>query len=186
MRRSSRALSANFWSGTTQSPVGQEFLYLNEVLHESCAFAEPLAKAKQIAIVRELNGDVPFTGDETFLRQLFVIFLDNAIKYSPQSSKIRVSLSAESGAAMIRFEDSGLGIADEHLSGIFQRFNRGGQTGSAEGQGGGLGLPIAQAIARAHGGSVTCQSTRGQGSVFTVTLPFDQGEPPERQDLASD
>lgn len=156
-----------------QLRLGRELLYLNEVLEDSCALAEPLASAKGIKIDRKLNNDVPFYGDETFLRQLFVIFLDNAIKYSPSGTDIRVSLSIEERLARIRFEDSGVGIAAEHVAGIFRRFNRGGQTGSTEGQGGGLGLPIAQAIARAHDGSIQCESTLGEGSVFTVTLPVD-------------
>lgn len=157
--------------------LGQEFLYLNEVLEESCSLAEPLAKSKQMRIIRDLNNDVPFTGDETFLRQLFVIFLDNAIKYSPPGREVRASLLVELGRVQVRFQDSGLGIAGEHLSGIFQRFNRGAQTGSTEGQGGGLGLPIAQAIARAHGGSIHCQSSFGKGSIFTITLPLGDGLP---------
>jgi two-component system OmpR family sensor kinase len=158
-----------------QLKLGKEFLYLNEVLEESCALAQPLATAKQIRIIRELNRDIPFTGDETFLRQLFVIFLDNAIKYSRPGQDIRVSASTELGSVHIRFQDTGVGIAAEHLPGIFQRFNRGAQTGSTEGQSGGLGLPIAQAIARAHGGSICCQSVLERGSVFTVTLPLSNG-----------
>jgi signal transduction histidine kinase len=168
-----------------QLKLGQEFLYLNEVIEESCALAQPLATAKQMRIIRELNRDIPFTGDETFLRQLFVIFLDNAIKYSRPDQDIRVSASTELGLVHIRFEDTGVGIAAEHLSGIFQRFNRGAQTGSTEGQSGGLGLPIAQAIARAHGGTICCQSVLGRGSVFTVTLPLSKGALAEAPQVAA-
>ena len=67
-----------------------------------------------------------------------------------------------------------MGIASEHLPFIFGRFYRGPQPGNGELHSGGLGLAIAQAIARAQGGSIECQSARGSGSAFTIVLPMSQ------------
>ena len=155
-----------------QLRLAREPLYLNEVLEESCALATPLARAKDIRIDRDLRAEVFHLGDEPFLRQLFLIFLDNAIKYSPSHSRVRVRLDASNGMAQAEFQDEGMGISDEHLPHIFERFYRGAPHNSEEVQSGGLGLAIAQAIVRAEGGSIHCQTTLGKGSVFTINLPI--------------
>jgi len=153
-----------------QFRVAAEPLYLEEVLEETCSMAAPLANHKQIRIERDLQKDVLYSGDATFLRQLFLIFIDNAIKYSPPGSRLNVSLTADR-EVKVRFEDEGVGIAKEHLSRIFERFFRVSPTGSGDTQSGGLGLAIAQAIVRAHRGTIECESQLGTGSVFTVRLP---------------
>ena len=151
-----------------------EPLYINEVLEEACALVTSRARTKDIAIVRELNQEIPSFGDEAFLHQLFLIFLDNAIKYSPRGTCVRVSLEKHDGVNRIRFQDQGIGIANEHLRFIFERFYRAAPMSSGEAQSGGLGLAIAQAIAGAQGGSIECESTPGAGSIFTVNLPVTQ------------
>jgi signal transduction histidine kinase len=115
---------------------------------------------------------VAWTGDEAFLHQLFLIFLDNAIKYSPGGTRIRVTLGRRDGAIQARFQDQGVGISPEHLPFIFDRFYRAAPLNSGDAQSGGLGLAIAQAIAIAQGGTIECESTAGIGSTFTVTLPI--------------
>ena len=149
-----------------QLRLAREPLYLNEVLEESCMLATPLARAKGIAIDRDLSTEVFHIGDEPFLRQLFLIFLDNALKYSPPHSRVRVHLSASNGTAQADFQDEGIGISDAHLPHIFERFYRAAPHHSEEVQSGGLGLAIAQAIVRAEGGSIHCQTTLGKGLRF--------------------
>ncbi|HVB33148.1 MAG TPA: HAMP domain-containing sensor histidine kinase [Patescibacteria group bacterium] len=152
-----------------QLRLSREPLYLNEVLEEACQLAETRARAKQISIERSLGNELPYQGDETWLRQLFLAFLDNAVKYSPPGTRVRVTLEARNGAgASVRFRDEGPGIAAEHLPHIFERFYR---AGTGEAQSGGLGLAIAEAIARACGGMIECSSVTGGGSEFTVNLP---------------
>jgi signal transduction histidine kinase len=151
--------------------LSREPLYLNEVLEEACARAVPLARTKGISIERALVAEVPYQGDETFLRQLFLILLDNAIKYSPPQTRVRVSLEWEDGVLRARFEDQGPGIPPEHLPHIFERFYRAAATADGDAHSGGLGLAIALAITRAQNGSIECQSEPGTGSVFTVRLP---------------
>ena len=155
--------------------LATEPFYLNEVLEETCALAAPRARAKNIAIVRDLKQEVAYHGDEAFLRQLFLIFLENAVKYSPVNTCIGVNLETADGVVRARFQDQGIGISSEHLPHIFERFYRAAPAGrdeSGEAQSGGLGLAIAQAIARAHGGSIECKSAPGAGSTFTVNLPL--------------
>jgi signal transduction histidine kinase len=157
-----------------QLHLDSEPVYINEVLEEACALVTPRARAKNISIVRDLSREVAYVGDEAFLHELFLIFLDNAIKYSPADSRVHVSLAQNGSVIRIRFADEGVGITSEHLPFIFERFYRGPQPGNGELHSGGLGLAIAQAIARAQGGSIECQSAPGSGSAFTIVLPMSQ------------
>jgi two-component system OmpR family sensor kinase len=150
----------------------REPLYINEVLEEACGLASSRARTKNISIVRDLHQELSCTGDEAFLRELFLIFLDNAIKYSREGTLIHVTLGIRDGAIQARFQDEGVGISPEHLPFIFDRFYRAAPPTSGEAQSGGLGLAIAQAIAIAEGGIIECESTVGVGSTFTVTLPI--------------
>jgi len=149
-----------------------EPLYVNEVLEEACALAACRARTKDIVIVRQLNEEIASCGDEAFLHQMFLILLDNAVKYSPDGTQVHVKLTHADGVIRARFEDQGIGVESEHLARIFERFYRAAPQHNGESHSGGLGLAIAQAIANAQGGSIDCQSTPGIGSVFTVTLPI--------------
>lgn len=154
-----------------QLRLAREPLYLNETLEEACAFVSARARARGIRIERQLAEEIPYTGDEAFLRQLFLIFLDNSLKYSDRSGAIRVAMAVSNGHIQVKFADEGVGIPAEHLPHIFERFYRVPQTDSTEAQSGGLGLAIAQAIVRAQGGSIECASQPGTGSTFTIFLP---------------
>jgi signal transduction histidine kinase len=151
--------------------INREPLYLNEVLEDACALVEARAKARRISIRRDLAEGVSFVGDEAFLHQLFLIFLDNAIKYSSADTQITVTLATEPGFVQVKFQDQGYGISSEHRKHVFERFYRVVQAGAVEAGSGGLGLAIAQAIASAHEGTIECQSTVGVGSLFSVILP---------------
>jgi signal transduction histidine kinase len=148
-----------------------EPLYINETLEEACALVSSRARTKNIRILRDLDDEMLYFGDEAFLHELFLIFLDNAIKYSPSGTRVTVTLENHGHEVRVSFADEGVGISKEHLSFIFERFYRAAPASSGEAQSGGLGLAIAQAIARAQGGSIECESTFGVGSKFTVILP---------------
>jgi len=155
-----------------QLHLQREPLYLNEVLEEACALVSSRARKKNIAIVRQLDREVPYTGDEAFLHQLFLIFLDNALKYSPSDTEVRVALEQHDGNLRVCFQDQGIGISPDHLPFIFERFYRAAPLASGDSHSGGLGLAIAQAIARAQRGTIACHSTPGIGSSFIVVLPL--------------
>jgi signal transduction histidine kinase len=141
------------------------------VLEEACALVSSRARKRNIAIMRELDREVPYNGDEAFLHQLFLIFLDNAIKYSPDGTEVCVTLEQRDGTIRVCFEDHGIGISAKHLAFIFERFYRAAPPASGDLHSGGLGLAIAQAIARAQGGTIECRSTLGIGSSFIAVLP---------------
>ena len=168
-----------------------EPLYINEVLEEACALVTSRARPKNIRIVRELNQEIPYFGDEAFLHQLFLIFLDNAIKYSANNTRVRVALEKNEAEIRIQFQDQGIGISSEHLPFIFERFYRAAPSSNGEANSGGLGLAIAQAIARAQGGFIQCESSVGSGSTFIVVLPITQPResapviPPKRKLILS-
>jgi two-component system, OmpR family, sensor kinase len=168
-----------------QLRIAKDPLYLNEVLEEACEIAVPLGRAKGIRIEQELERDVVSMGDESFLRDLFLVFLENAVKYSSPNSRIQVSLSRGPTSVSVRFRDQGIGITAEHLPHIFERFYRAAGPDGAEARSGGLGLAIAQAIANAHQGKIEVQTEPGRGSVFTVILPLAPQSVSEPTEIAA-
>ncbi|MCL6639573.1 MAG: sensor histidine kinase [Firmicutes bacterium] len=109
-------------------------------------------------------------GDADYLKQLLLILMDNAFKYTPPGGEVR--LEARSGGQYVEISvcDNGAGIAESDLPHIFKRFYR--ADVARAGSGTGLGLAIARWIAEEHGGSIEVQSRLGEGSVFTVRLPL--------------
>jgi len=111
-------------------------------------------------------------GDETLLRRLADILLDNAFKYTSSPGSVHLSLEAQGDSAVIMVQDSGVGIAAEEQGRIFERFYRVDKARSREQGGAGLGLAIAQWIVTQHGGSIAVESRPGQGATFRVELPL--------------
>jgi signal transduction histidine kinase len=163
----------------------REPLYLNEVLEQACVRVEAIAESKRISIRRDLTRDLAYFGDEAFLQELALIFLDNAIKYSPCDSEVRIQLDRVGDNVRITFEDQGRGIASEDRPRIFERFYRGHNVGSSESRSGGLGLAIAKAIVDAQGGSIECDSVPGSRTTFMVTLPYVAIPPVSIEDWGS-
>jgi signal transduction histidine kinase len=155
-----------------QLRLSVEPLYLDEVLDEACGVAAPVARRKNIKIERLSWNEVPFAGDQALLRQLFLILLENAIKYSSTGAVITVAIQVADGRAQVIVRDQGIGIADEHLPHIFKRFYRAAPDPNEESRSGGLGLAIAQAIIHAHHGTIDCVSKVGEGSAFTLGFPY--------------
>jgi heavy metal sensor kinase len=111
-------------------------------------------------------------GDETALRRVVNILLDNAFKYTPSPGKVQLSLEHKNEKAVITVHDSGIGIAEEEQSKIFERFYRVDKARSREMGGAGLGLAIAQWIVQQHSGSIEVESRPGHGTFFRVDLPL--------------
>ncbi len=117
------------------------------------------------------NDPVDIVGEPSMLRRLFLILMDNAVKYTQEGGCILVSLHVLRTEAIVRVEDSGIGIAQEELALIFERFYRSDKARQRDGGGAGLGLSIASWIADAHDTEIAVQSKLGVGSCFSVALP---------------
>jgi heavy metal sensor kinase len=148
-----------------------EEIDLQHLVAEVGASAAPRARAAGIHLAVHL-GDCPLIlGDETWLTQLLLNLLDNALRHTPSGGRVALTLSAEWKGAVVRVQDTGEGIAPEHLPRLFERFYRADQSRARSTGGAGLGLAICQWIARAHGGDLTIQSRQGVGTTATVRLP---------------
>ncbi len=114
---------------------------------------------------------ITFQGDRFRLEQMLINLLDNAVKYTERGG-IAVRIAEDDNHLLIEVEDSGAGIAAEHLSRIFERFYVVDKARSRQGDGTGLGLAIVKHIVNLHGGEIEARSKSGKGSVFTVRLPL--------------
>ena len=130
----------------------------------------PQAQEASVTIVVGATDGVPAViGDPDKLAQLFLNLLDNAVKHSPRGGTISIEAGRDDGHAIVRMRDEGSGLPQGAEKRLFRRFYRG---ENAQRDGAGLGLAIAQAIAEAHGGSITARNLEGgRGAEFTVRLP---------------
>ena len=131
-----------------------------------------LAEDKDIAIECQTDQKVIVEGDRARLKQVVVNLLDNAIKYTPQGGRVVMRASARDGKAVLEVSDNGIGIPEESLMLVFERFYRVDKARSRELGGAGLGLSIVKSIVTAHRGRVEVQSKDGEGSRFIVELPL--------------
>ena len=111
-------------------------------------------------------------GDEEELRQAIGNLIDNGLKYTPRHGSVRTELSSTGDQATIRIEDNGIGIPEEFLDRIFERFFRVDKARSREIGGTGLGLAIVKNVCLKHDGNVEVESKDGKGTTFTITLPL--------------
>ena len=151
--------------------IGLERARIDEVLQAALDICSESIRSKQIDIHLDCETDLSGCIDATLLEQAAVNLLDNAIKYSPEKSTIRIEARNREGEIQIRFIDQGMGIARKHLPRLFERFYRVDKARSRKVGGTGLGLAIVKHIASAHGGTVSVESELGKGSTFTLHLP---------------
>jgi len=150
-------------------------LELNKFMQNIYDKRHPLAREKNIAMNLQTT-DMPLVvaADPPHLERLFFNLIDNAIKYTPANGRIDITLAPQGGMLQVEIRDSGIGIKPENLPKIFDRFFYA-NNGTAPSIASGLGLSIAQTIAKIHNGHIRASSQVGQGSVFTVFLPLVYG-----------
>lgn len=149
-----------------------EEVNLSEIAEEAIKKIANLAKGENITIKEQIKNLV-VQGNKQSLTELFVIILDNAIKYSPKGKIIILSSKKTDGSAEISFKDQGMGIDEKDIPYLFNRFFRADKSRTKYEVGGyGLGLSIAKQIVEKHGGSVGVLSQPGKGTTFTVHLPI--------------
>lgn len=144
---------------------------LNALANELAERFKLLAATKQIEIRYSAEQPLRLWGDEGRIRQLLIIVLDNALKYTPEAGHVEVTVRTQSNLAVIRVADSGCGISKTDLPFVFDRFYRGDKIRSRADGGTGLGLSIAQWIIQAHGGAIAIESSVNAGTVVELKLP---------------
>jgi heavy metal sensor kinase len=145
---------------------------LAELVRDACALFQPLAEDKGVGLQGAANGTCRVQGHAPMLQRLLANLIDNAIKYTPAGGSVRVGATCDQGVARLTVQDDGVGVTPEDHARVFERFFRGDQSRSQGGAG--LGLSLARAIARSHGGDILLESQTGQGSLFTVRLPLGE------------
>lgn len=152
-------------------PVTLAPLSLEPLVQELVKELTVLAEDRSVRLTLEAQPVPLVLGDDGRLTQLLINLLDNALVHTPPDGAVTLRLRPEDGQVLIEVEDTGSGIAPEHLPHLFERFYRGDPARDRESGGAGLGLAIVKEIAAAHGGTVRVESTLGKGTVFTVSLP---------------
>ncbi|MCF8062242.1 MAG: HAMP domain-containing protein [Deltaproteobacteria bacterium] len=150
--------------------IGLQPGHLSEILHEAAGMVREKTGVRKDPFRISCPPGLVVPMNPVLLEQAFVNLLENAVKYSPSGSEVRVSAARSGGEAVVRVEDSGSGIPAEHLDRIFERFYRVDRSRSRKLGGTGLGLAIVKHVIQIHGGSVEVESTPGRGSTFTVRL----------------
>ncbi len=152
------------------SPIEDREVDIAQVVREACDLFRLPAEDKGVALTCLTPDRFQIHGDIRLIQRMLANLVDNAVKYTPANGQIEVSVETAGGQVVaISVKDTGCGISAEDLPHIFERFYRGDPSRSQPGTG--LGLSFARAIARAHGGEITVESTLNKGSAFTVVLP---------------
>ncbi len=159
-----------------RADAGQPELAAEEVRLDGLVTAaadqfRPLAEQKGVALGVAAADGVTVRADQERLQQLFVILLDNAVKYTPAGGSVTVACRRQAGQAVLTVADTGAGIPPDDVPRIFDRFFRGDRARSRGEDGAGLGLAIARWIVESHGGKIRAESAVGAGTTITVTLP---------------
>jgi signal transduction histidine kinase len=150
-----------------------DLIDISTSVREAVAQGRGFAVEKRVNLTADLNSSPVVRGDGEALRRLFLILIDNAVKYTPEGGTVELRQEAANGKAAISVTDSGIGIAESDLPHIFDRFWRADKVRSRGMGGAGLGLSIARWIVDKHQGSIEVQSQPGKGSTFTVRIPLD-------------
>lgn len=118
---------------------------------------------------------VAVNGERDRLKQLVLVLLDNALRYTPEGT-VDASIADDGKDAVLRIEDDGIGIAVSELPHVFERFYRGDAARRIDASGSGLGLPIARWIVERHGGEIRIESRPSHGTLVTVRMPLVRSE----------
>ncbi|MFO1349589.1 MAG: ATP-binding protein [Gammaproteobacteria bacterium] len=146
---------------------------LDDVLADTCEHGRALARQKQIDIMLALSDrPVMVRGERQRLRQLFLILLDNAYRYTPPGGDITVLLEKDGGDALVTISDTGVGIRAEDGERLFERGFRSKEARALAPDGLGLGLAVARAIVHAHRGEIAVVGAPLRGATVTVRLPL--------------
>jgi signal transduction histidine kinase len=154
-----------------ERPVAREALYLDDLAASAVEGVRALAERKPVTLEVGEFEEAAIVGDPTLVRRLLLIVLDNAIKYTPAGGRVRLDVTARDGRCSVTVSDTGIGIPEDQLSHVFERFYRG-DPARREAEGAGLGLAIARWITELHGAAIEIAPAEGaQGTRVTLNFP---------------
>ncbi|QNK88114.1 HAMP domain-containing histidine kinase [Sporosarcina sp. resist] len=152
------------------SPLEKKTFDLDMQLKETVRKFRWLLEEKEMTLEMDLE-EVRFTGDPAFLEKVWENLLSNALKYTEIGGAIEVVLTEQPDHVTVLIQDNGIGIDEEGLERIFDRFYRADDSRTQETGGTGLGLSIVMQVVKLHGGTINAVSRKGQGTTFTVVFP---------------
>jgi heavy metal sensor kinase len=153
--------------------IDRQSVDLTKIVQLVCDELAQLADKEGVDVRCKSKDPVTLFGDPILLRQLVRNLIQNGLKYTPAGGKVEISVHRDGQFATLAVSDNGEGVSEEDQERIFQRFFRATRSRSDHGGGAGLGLSIVKSIADAHRGEVEIDSHSGQGSTFTVRLPWE-------------
>lgn len=145
-------------------PLRRELVDLAELTSDVVRAYAAQAGTSGVALVTQIDAPATISADKDLLREAVANLVDNAVRVSPRGADVKLRVAHGSGGPSIDVIDSGPGIEEERLAGLFERFQR-------SDSGSGLGLAIARRVVERHGGTIRVRSERGAGSTFTIELP---------------
>ena len=152
-------------------PVVRDALYLDDAVAGAVDAARALAEQRHVFVEVGAFEEARMLGDAALVRQLLLIVLDNAVKFTPAGGRVRLDVSARDGRAAVVVTDTGMGIPAEQLPHVFERFYRGDRA-RHEAEGAGLGLAIARWIAAVHGANIEIESQPERGTRVAISFPL--------------
>ena len=160
--------------GLGKLEIRQQTLRNSDLIQKVIVTFSPLAKAKDVRLIAELDSDLPSVwADQARLFQVFSNLIGNALKFTPANGSITLRTTRRDSQVQFSVEDTGPGIAPNELPNVFYRYWQS-KSGSGKGHGLGLGLAIAKGIVEARGGKIWVSSILGQGAAFHFTIPIAQ------------
>jgi two-component system phosphate regulon sensor histidine kinase PhoR len=159
-------------SNAESRPPVRDVFNLAEVIAQITARFRSQADGASVKLTFDVPVELDVYANEDQVEQVLLNLIDNAIKYTSSGGNVRVIADRVNGHVEVSVSDTGIGLAQEDLPRIFERFYRVDKARSRQSGGTGLGLSIVKHIVEAHGGNVTVQSQPGKGSTFSFTLPI--------------
>ena len=155
-----------------------EIIYMAPTIERVIRMLDKLAESNGVSIESDLKEDCTILILEDDLYQIVFNLAENAIKYNVSGGKVYISLCKEDENAVLQIRDTGMGIPEESLGHIFERFYRVDKARARKSGGSGLGLSIVRNMVERNQGTISVESTVGEGTTFTLIFPvFDTEEP---------
>lgn len=156
-----------------QVPMTITRVNIEELLEIILKRVRPIAQQRDVELTLIVERPVTASVDEVKMTTVFTNLIENAVKYNREHGKVTVTLNADHQNCILTVEDTGIGIPEDSIGRVFERFYRVDKSRSREVGGTGLGLSLAKSAVLLHKGTIAVQSTEGVGTVFTVTIPLN-------------